>query len=279
VILYKYCHRKAIRHLTEGKVLLTRPEAFNDPFETSPSFESVTEEHEIPLPDNPTQAQRSWRGEERRRLGEREKQSLLLTHASVARKHAPIVGLSLSERKDSLLMWAHYAYAHAGFLIGFDSTNPIFVRESPSRQLAAVRYSTWRPKNLRFEQMTLEEKFLTKSIEWAYEHEWRVIDSVYQADSRPRRKWPFSWGFTFRPAALQEVILGCRMDPVSRFRIERWLDQPAFKHVRLMQATLDEREYKLNFSDLPRDCWRSKDTRIERLRTARSARKKARAKA
>ena len=46
-------------------------------------------------------------------------------------EHAPnVIGvLSLSEKRDNLLMWAHYAAQHTGFVIGFDSENPALVAQ------------------------------------------------------------------------------------------------------------------------------------------------------
>ena len=34
--------------------------------------------------------------------------------------------LSLSRTNDSLLMWAHYADSHRGFVLGLDETHPFF---------------------------------------------------------------------------------------------------------------------------------------------------------
>lgn len=36
------------------------------------------------------------------------------------------LALSLSEKADDLLMWAHYAKHHEGFVIGFDGKHPMF---------------------------------------------------------------------------------------------------------------------------------------------------------
>ena len=35
-----------------------------------------------------------------------------------------------SERRDSLLMWAHYARSHTGLAVGFDASNPFFAQMS-----------------------------------------------------------------------------------------------------------------------------------------------------
>jgi hypothetical protein len=120
----------------------------------------------------------------------------------------------VSEEKDNLLMWAHYAGHHTGCVFEFwslpDEDNPLSVA-SP------VRYSDYPPTFFtehewidnfmgikKIDINTLYRQYANvKSSHWAYEHEWRVW-------------YPFSKSTTkfdnvpIRQSELKALYLGCR---------------------------------------------------------------------
>ncbi|WP_395602850.1 DUF2971 domain-containing protein [Pseudomonas sp. A1230] len=93
--------------------------------------------------------------------------------------------LCLSEKNDDLLMWAHYADCHKGFVIEFDSECDFFNRtlgpKDSFRHLRKVDYSQKRPAVM-LTQTNDQEIFLTKSDHWAYEAEWRMMLPLEDAD-------------------------------------------------------------------------------------------------
>ncbi len=100
MILYKYLTPERIDVLKNRKIRYTQPAAFNDPFESA--------------------------------LGQREMvdRSIVMRYQDFM--HARIVGiLSLTKKRENLVMWAHYALSHQGFVIAFDSQNAFF--SSPAR--------------------------------------------------------------------------------------------------------------------------------------------------
>lgn len=111
------------------------------------------------------------------------------TLKEIKNKHSLI---SLSEVPDSLLMWAHYASAHEGIIIVYefddsaikkgDYLNPVKVRyanERPSVTEADIlRFAS---RSVAIQDSDVSDRvfrsiWLTKSIEWEYEKEWRVIN-------------------------------------------------------------------------------------------------------
>lgn len=88
--------------------------------------------------------------------------------------------LSLSKINDSILMWSHYADCHRGVCLELTITT--------SEKLHEVRYSKTRPQ-FYFADMRQQDRnearfrnsiistLTTKSTLWAYEKEWRCIDS------------------------------------------------------------------------------------------------------
>lgn len=79
----------------------------------------------------------------------------------------------LTERRDSILMWSHYAADHTGYCLEFEATDytPVF---GTAQQ---VSYSRSYPE-IDFYNTPEAEKvslaLLTKFEDWRYEHEWRI---------------------------------------------------------------------------------------------------------
>lgn len=135
MLLYKYLSPDRIDVLSNLTMRFTQPAAFNDPFESRPhlsydigleaslkSLERVANECNMPEQDYQELLQKyvsgkidhKWPGAMR----------LLIELMS-----STTVCMSLAERFDNLLMWAHYAQDHEGFSIAFDSSHP-FVKGS-----------------------------------------------------------------------------------------------------------------------------------------------------
>jgi hypothetical protein len=133
VILYKYCGPQRIDILESGRIMLTRARGFNDPFELNP--------HIAGIKDNIDYG---------KHIIERTKNYVIL---------------SLADNRESLLMWAHYAASHSGFLIGFDADQDILKRGSPHRHFGPVVYSHSKPAKPTFDVVSNLELFYWKSSE------------------------------------------------------------------------------------------------------------------
>jgi hypothetical protein len=233
--LYKYCGPGGLAILERAQIHLTQPRAFNDPFELKPHYATTV------YLRTPTRV-----------VAMHDVQ--VAPHDAVLRIQNTVV-LSLSANPSSLLMWAHYTAAHTGLLIGFDPRLGILAGESPHRLFTRVEYAAQRPSKLTYDQLSDAEVLCTKSQEWAYEQEWRVVDSLYSADGEVDASG-HCWPFNIRPEAVTDVTLGCRVDPDTEQRTMRALLRPEYEHVKLRQAVPDERQYGLQFEELPREEWR-----------------------
>jgi len=114
----------------------------------------------------------------------------------------------LTENNDNLLMWAHYARDHTGTVIKFLS---IPGGNSPLPLAQKVKYSKEMPRLDPFElsegltaEYVMNIFTLTKSIDWAYEQEWRIV-------SPPGTQNVSSGFFPFDPEELGAVYLGCKI--------------------------------------------------------------------
>ena len=95
--------------------------------------------------------------------------------------------LSLSETPSDLLMWAHYAANHTGFVLEFDDEHSWFWIERPKGDdcgnLRKVSYSD-QPSSLYLADLKAHEVFYTKGTKWEYEKEWRVIRPLAESSVR-----------------------------------------------------------------------------------------------
>lgn len=86
--------------------------------------------------------------------------------------------LSLSEDPKNILMWAHYADDHNGVCIEFkrDVSNILGQSDSTKKVVYAASYPKIKIMDFKNQNPKIFERILrTKSKDWSYEKEWRVI--------------------------------------------------------------------------------------------------------
>jgi len=92
--------------------------------------------------------------------------------------------LSLTERYDSLPMWAHYAANAKGYVVQFEGLNQKF-KEDPTGSLNVlkpVKY-TENISGMTFDPSTQDNLFFSKLQDWSYEREWRIVSALSTMDS------------------------------------------------------------------------------------------------
>jgi hypothetical protein len=222
MLIYKYSGPGGLAILEHGSIFLTRPTAFNDPFDVNPNIAKF---------DN-----------------------VVAMAEHLQRKLKDIVVLSLAENCDSLLMWAHYGGQHSGILIGFDSDMRILARPTPTfSHFDAVSYCHHRPTAERFTHIPEHELYFRKSSEWAYEREWRLVESILAVEGDvqdPKTHWPFE----IDPRSVKKVVLGHRAGGLVP-ALHNLLRQQRYAHVELEIAGPDLRTFRLNMHTWSRDMW------------------------
>lgn len=268
-VLYKYVPIERLDVLRFGRVRLTQPGALNDPFELQPSFDPMSKADLAALPEAP--GQEGVAGPKMRQMGPGALMKLLTAIGPGLRleiqKHegqsgmfvlnnnriaqatldAKVGILSLSEVPDSLVMWAHYAGNHTGLVLQLDETHEFFapmIFEEQSFELTKVEYSSQRPIRS-YSTLNSPEVFYRKSIEWAYEREWRLIRPLANAESTHPSKPHSVHLFALPPAAIRGLIVGCAVDGPTRDKINEVLQQPALAHVKVFSARPSDDEYGL----------------------------------
>lgn len=132
---------------------------------------------------------------------------------------------------DNLLMWAHYADSHKGVCLKFDileDTN-IF---SPAKK---VEYSKYYPE---YDYLTnkndfVNQMFFTKSEEWTYEGEVRVLKNK-------------KGNYDFNPNALKEIIFGCKITDSDKITLKKVV-KTYYPKCQIKQAVKSENSFGLEF--------------------------------
>lgn len=125
----------------------------------------------------------------------------------------------------SMLMWSHYANYHKGFCVEYEIPNYTKENATIFNNLFPVIYSENRTSvlpdclnSLANQSLTDEELWnmykyglLTKSLDWKYQDEWRLIsyDKMLSQDS----------DYNCRFFDIKKVYLGARMDKAERLEI------------------------------------------------------------
>jgi len=278
--LYKYLHPDRIDVLRNGTIRFSSPKVLNDPFELKPHISALAPKNEIhsgfetKLPKILAEEYEKLPAEFREQvplsrlrelantqlpqlkaqLQEYTEMVVPMTQRIISENFEKMVGiLCLTESPENLLMWAHYADSHQGFVVEFDADSPFFdQRKSPKddlRHLRKVVYREQRP-SLVLSEMEDFSPFLTKGVDWRYEAEWRMMIPLSSASAVIGDGPTAVHLFEFPRSAIRSVILGCRMLEAKEEEIRRVLRSvDEFNDVLCLRAQINETHYRLGFME------------------------------
>jgi hypothetical protein len=237
--IYKYMTASnAIRYLRTWHLKYSLPRDFNDPFDVLPSMPAAAAAHIFgALPKGrPSNLGRGI-----------EDAQWMARFREVTFDNAYGV-LCFTRTRKHLLMWAHYAENHQGAILGFDESAPCFTKRSGVGKkggcLLPVLYSDQRPSVDRLDSEVLTRAYFTKSLEWAYEQEQRLLWPA----KNPDKESDGHLLFAVPPDALCEVVLGLRATDSTIADVKAALNaEPLAKHVSLMRAALKHDEFGLDY--------------------------------
>jgi hypothetical protein len=151
--------------------------------------------------------------------------------------------LSLSEVPINLLMWAHYAANHTGFVIEFDDKHPWFwaklAETDEFRHLRKVSYLD-KPPSPYLTEWKGHDVFCSKLKMWEYEQEWRIIRPLQEAAKRIGDE---IYLFEVPPESIRSVITGIKTPSESATELWKLLNsEPKLTHVRKLRAQLSIRD-------------------------------------
>jgi len=262
-MIYKYLPPERISYLSDALLRFTQPIALNDPYEALPAL-STKQTHEVIAKyvanerKKANQAPTKKARQTARQLVDHVKNRIyneIKANPYLIRdeffKNAAIklnsrIGiLSLSERWDSGLMWAHYGSSHTGFCVGFDEghkffTNPSIGSPFPAR---SVSYSDLRIQVPLDQNQEIDfEVMFRKSSDWRYEKEIRLLALLENAQKMVQADgWPI-YLFEVPHDSIKEVIIGLNSSEQTRSAISKFsIDNKC----NLYQAKLSETTFDM----------------------------------
>jgi hypothetical protein len=248
--LYKYRiwqDQYGRRILTDNEIYLASPDQFNDPFENSYPFKYKEEQF---TPDNiflklSDTGRKQWPyitdKELHKRCYERQHSGAFDNghywkelYEEFREENNKIFGIyCLTSKRDNLLMWSHYTNSHYGFCVGLDK---FVLYDVVQGSLGPAIYDSKFPELDIFEKSAgvLTRLLSTKSKEWAYEDEYRLIKV-----SGARK----ICGFPNK--AILEIILGHKMPEKDKDEIME-IANTKFPHAQIFQSQISLGEFKLD---------------------------------
>ncbi len=261
-VIYRYKYlpysEGALKALTDSTIKFTSPLEFNDPFDCNPYYDA-SKVHLVPSqrPDL-FKAAGDRRGlSPAKRLQEKGKFIARLKRTidigAFARDTIARVGVvSLSKSAQNILMWSHYADFHRGFVIEFRIPIMGTKKDLPlsNKRLMPfpIKYCLHRPHvliGIEPRDKLLEKLVLTKSRDWEYEEEERVIEHDKGAGI-------FDYN---RDEILCTVIAGMKMTDANYNELQEIVDSISNKNTlkpTLFRAEPKNDQYKLIVPGHPR---------------------------
>lgn len=138
------------------------------------------------------------------------------TRTALARARTEIGVLALTRRRCHVLMWAHYGQNSSGLCVGLDISDPGIAAYAPSASGWDDSSDLFRPQSIVYGSEVphywhaatrdiVRAAFFTKSREWSYEAEVRILRPVRDKDAVSTGPVAL---FRFPKRAITEVLLG-----------------------------------------------------------------------
>ncbi|MDA1050514.1 MAG: DUF2971 domain-containing protein [Planctomycetota bacterium] len=251
MLVYKYLSPARVDVVESALIRFTPPLELNDPFEAQPCLLDYRDHLRAYLAKECGRADKP--------VSPADIDGLVDTHISnLQRRIGEVtVVLSLSKNCDNRLMWSHYGKSHQGFVIGFDSDNDFFsvqreqIRLSPTEvQYSAERANVPVDSSVPPNQFLAPDRefLLTKSQDWAYEEEIRVLADPQKADiTKAGPNGRDISLFQFPSTAVREIILGYRI-PTDLASTLTEIVRSSYSHARILRAALNERLFKMDIN-------------------------------
>lgn len=196
-------------------------------------------------------------------FGERiEDDSYLNVILDSAQTHHRCAIACFSETASNTLMWSHYSKGHSGFCVTYEIADALegqktslFEHNSHNRYLRSVDYTS-KPKSINYWDIFLgsafEKVLCTKSIEWAYEKEIRLIapnslDSVTQPEKAGVETDLPDW---FR---ITEITAGCKIDACHLDHLKQAVNalrELTKNDIKFTKAAINKNDFNIEIHDI-----------------------------
>jgi len=225
----------------KNELYFPHPDQINDPFDCKIPFslESITREMLIKFVKisnlEPLQIK-----EVKRYIEDSPMSELIKDLREAPETHRNVGILSFSQKYLDILMWGHYADSHKGICIAFDYNELSSAFRDKQIACGGVNYPPantcpkWNPFDVDVEAgANIEKVYFTKSIDWEYEEEWRVMFLKHGGTLQK-----------IKPNAIVSVYLGCQIAEGDEETVIKWCSQREQKP-KVYKMIKDDTSYSL----------------------------------
>lgn len=278
-VLYKYCDHYAHNVVRDLELKITPPNEFNDPFEFTPQMINTNSTRRFKQVLKDKREMRAMYEKQkrdgeflgnfrafRRQLKLETPELLRLAQPKlpkvledVRKEYLDAVSttyglLCMSKRRDSILMWGHYADRHCGFVLGFKASADVFHIGTGMQDVRYVRDravfdSNWRAGSAP-ERRFADSLLLSKNVDWSYEREARQLFILVGLRRSKLTNGRTGFFYSFPPEALVSITAGPRCDERRLARLLALLNHERFTHVTIDRCRLHESAYELVFESI-----------------------------
>lgn len=226
------------------KIYLSNPTIFNDPFECKPNLTIHSRlKREFYLKQLAKDQYPNADKKTIKKQVSRAKRKLLTGEGLIERVYEKAIrkfGIyCLSEKNDDILMWSHYSDGHKGMCIEYDASQEGTLFSEAFKVIYQENYPIVNVMDIG-KPKEFSKAFLTKSIHWEYEQEWRILKT-------PEEGGP---GFySFPPELLTGLILGALIPENDRTKILNWISAYPSK-INVYQAKISRTKYQLDIEPI-----------------------------
>ena len=181
-------------------------------------------------------------------------QTMQHTYDRLEKQNQKMGVFSLSKDPKGILMWAHYADAHRGICVGIKPQFKVLLEKG--RTLNGFPKEVLYP--LRNEYPVIDvyptdddakKSMLSKSIDWKYEKEWRLILAEEKGGVVEWKNGPLR----LRDNAISEIIVGCEMEigGDDEMAVREWVSEiEGGENIQFMRAKRHPSEYALEIKPI-----------------------------
>jgi len=271
--IFKYTDHHAIDVVRDCRVKVSVPNRLNDPFEFLPKIDPKTLTMEWALNSlRQEEVIKEFFEQEDRRHGfcnfSDYKQWHLQNLKQIAEERLQIIRehvefrqeafaegstqhwrvFCASRRRNSILMWSHYAKNHEGVVIELDTDEPDLFRANGEFTFD-VKYSKERSSSVNSRDVDqFGKEFLriagTKSSDWKYEEEVRLVFA--RTDCVDDCFVPIA------KSTVKSVVFGCRIHDMFEAQMLKILGHKDYAHVSIYRASQSKTRYELEFEQVKR---------------------------
>lgn len=233
--IYKYVDIETAKRILENSTLkFSKPSEFNDPFDCNLTIDTNNSQEEIEAYISLVKRSKNLNDEqvkELRRSFHSPKKLHAITNQSISDAKETFGVTCFSKNPDSILMWSHYADKHRGACLKLNilADAEFFMTPFP------VKYKKKYPKYNYIRNREGTAKFLleTKSIDWKYENEIRVMKRGANL-------------YNFKKEALCGIIFGANTSIADKEAIMDLVDKLNYDAVLFRSAKISKKKFKVN---------------------------------